>query len=329
MRTKWWFASSKFQNNYSQLISTSISGSTDRDFKDAQKMTISVEGAWIRDDNDNWPNGDNDLIINTRHQFSGRPIIDKIHFYKQEVPSPEWVGPFFHPVVYATNDFNEKIDSIMLRVRVYDEDGLGSDYGNKIESAISSAGSAAAIAFPIFAPIAGLSSGVGSALLKLVDELDAHDKIIEGEIRLSVNKPENNAFDLLQPGFFICFSKEIDASNLFLGIDRKLHTSNSDGALEYANHSFILLRVDRAYEEAPDFIIDEKSATLLSEIESGKGERGTNALSFLTETLKAYNNFNRLKRYKELKDNIGNLTEDQKSLFDEIKNDPLLMPFIP
>lgn len=332
MKSQWWFAADVFQNGFSRLMSTTAEGSSNRDFLDAQKMTITFTNAWIRDEMDGGWKKTNDLIITSKHAVGSKPPVDKIHFYKDHFPSKKFVGASFHPIIYATNDFRTDAEEITLQLRIYDEDGLSDSEKKGIESAIGSATAAAAIAFPAFAPIAGLTSGVGSALVGLIDNLNNHDKIIDGIIRLAINRPADRGYDLLQPGFYVCFADDVDAGNLFLGNDRKLYLLPPDPSSqpsEFLAHSYVIIRVDRTYLLQSDLAIDEKAATLLSEIEAGKQQATSSALSFLRETLTAYNNFRRLQRYTELKNKGAKITQDEQALVDEMKKDPTLSPYLP
>lgn len=333
MSSQWWYASDKFADgNFSSLGSTTSGGGLsekERTIPDATKLTIRVEGTWVRDDVDGGLKGDNDLVVVTRHKVGTRPQVDRLHFLKEEVPEREWLNFVWHPVVFATDDFRVDDEEVKLHVRVYDEDGLSESESAAINTALTTAASAAAVAFPVFAPFAGLSSGVGSALINLVDELDQHDEIIDGAIALAINKPPNKAYDLLLPGFYVVFGKPVDAAGLLLGQDRKLYTkpSGKDADL-YTHTSYTVLRVEKRLAPTNYSTIDERAATLLSEIENGKKNRKTEALRFVRETLTAYTNFRRLERYVELKGK-DSLTDEERALLDELLSDAQLAPFLP
>ncbi|MFT3767433.1 MAG: hypothetical protein QM820_18425 [Minicystis sp.] len=254
--------------------------------------------------------------------------MDKVHFYRQNVVPPNYEGAFFHPVAFATKDFRTEDVLLTLEMKVYDEDGLTKKEAAEIQAAIVGAGSAAAIAFPAFAPYAGLATGVGSALVDLVDTLDNHDRIISGRIALNINKSPDQGYDLLQPGFLVCFEKDVDASQLVMGNDRRVYRLVNNDHVAYKDQSYAVLRVRRDFVPAPDYVIDEKVATLLAQLETGKGQPGTASLTFLRETLEAYTNFTRLQRYTELAGR-QTLTDDEKALLNELKGDPKLAPYLP
>lgn len=326
MASQWWFANEKMLDNHSALRSTASAGSKDYAFKDAQKLTIAVEEVFVLEKKD--AVSDNDLIICTKHQRGDRPEVDKVHFFQQNVKAPSYEGAFFHPVVFATRDFREEDTLITIELKVYDQDGLSKKESGEIEAGIGSAATASAIAFPAFAPYAGLAAGVGSALVELVNKLDAHDRILKGRIQLNVNKPSEEGYDLLQPGFLVCFEMDVNAASLVLGNDRRVYRLEGTKAIPYVDMSYAVLRVRRDFLPTPDYAIDEKMATLLTQLDFGKGKPGTASLNFLRETLESYTNFTRLQRYTELAAKPAP-TDDEKALLAELKGDPKIQPYLP
>ncbi len=324
---QWYFVSENFTNGYSELKKTSETSSNDRLFKDAQKLSITAEKAWVKNSFDKLFNKDNDIIIASKYQIGAKRIVDKIHYLKQNYPEKTPIGPFFHPTVYATKDFKESSESIVIQIRVYDEDGLSKKEIDSIHTTLSSVGTASVIAFPAFAPIAGLATGVGKSLVSLVDSLNNHDKIIDGTIKLEVNKPNNQGYDHLQPGFLICFDKDIVSNDLYMSENKMIYTKDENGTYhQFQNNSYIVLRVRRSFVESPDYEADEHAATLLTEI-NGKQDKPIEALSFVRDTFDSYTKFKKLKRVKELKEKDA-LTTDEQELLDELLGDNSISDFI-
>lgn len=324
--SQWWFASENFTNGFSELKSPAKADSENRYYRDAQKLSITAEKAWIKDNMDHLFNKDNDVIIASKYQIGSRRIVDKVHYLKKNYPKKKAIGPLFHPNIYATNDFKESNEAIILQIRVYDEDGLSNKEIETIQSSLSGVGTATSIAFPALAPIAGLATGVGNSLVSLVDTLNNHDRIIDGTIRLDINKPDNQGYDHLQPGFLICFGDDINGKEIYLGEDKQIY-SGSNEKRPYEGSSYIIIRVRRAFLESPDYEIDEHSATLLTEIQNGKNGKSAKAISFVRETIDSYTKFKKLKRVKELKSK-DTLTNDEQELLDELITDNTISDFI-
>lgn len=323
---EWWFANEDMPTGFSKLRDLTLAGSDDYHFEEAQKFTILVHGLWVREKKD--LTSGNDLVVVTKHQMGDRPSVDKLHFYQANVAPSKYEGSFFHPVVYATQDYRTTDSKLTLEVGVYDEDGLNGAEATALQAAIQGAATAAAIAFPVFAPYAGLAAGVASATAQLLNNLNQHDRIIRGRIDLDFNKPANRGYKLFQAGFFVCFSQPVDATGLCLGSTGKIYLqASNDQWVEYKDTSYIVLRVVRDFLQPPDYVIDEKAATLMSEL-TGKRDATVTSLNFLRDTLNAYNSYRRLQRYVELKGKMD-LNENERALLAELEKDPALRPYLP
>ncbi|HUV38877.1 MAG TPA: hypothetical protein VMY39_04655, partial [Planctomycetota bacterium] len=296
-------------------------------------ISIEMQGVWVLEDKDPGLRMNNDLIVTTRHRLGSRPEVDKVHFYKQEVPERTWVPTGLHPVVYTTDDFRPSgLKDLYLRVRVYDEDGLSTEEAAELEKQIRGGTAAAGVAFPAFAPFAGLAAKAGVALFNLIGSLDRHDEIIDAEIPLVVNAPEDQGYDLLQPGFLVCFGKDVDAEGLVVGSDKKLYICRDGGRYDlFEKASYAVLRIDRTASQAPDLVLQEKMATLLSQLEGDRGKSSASAMAFLTETFETYSKYRKLERLRELRKK-GTLSDDEKALKDslekELKSDEILKDFL-
>lgn len=322
MKSQWWYASDQFSGGLSRLTSTTQAGSPDWHFREAQKLSVTMEGTWVRDSHDGFLAGDNDVIVATKHRAGAGPIVDKVHFYKQEVPERTWIGSFFHPLIYASDDFRPAdVQELTLEVRVFDEDSLSAEQGAAVEGVIAAGTLAIAVAYPVFAPFAGLTAGLGRSLVGLVERLDDHDRIVEGRIRLAVNKPQGQGWDLLQPGFLVCFAEEVDASRLFLGQDRKVYGGAPGGAILYEHQSYAVVRVTRDALNTPDWVIDQRAATLLSEIEHGKRDQRGEALGFVRRTFEAYTTLKKLQRLQELEHKPDRTPDEERRLL-ELRAEP-------
>jgi hypothetical protein len=329
-QSQWWYASDNFgAAGVSPLLPTTSAGSEERGFHAAQRCRVIVEGVWVRDDVDGMFKGENDIIVATKFRVGNRPPLDKVHFLESNVPEKRWIPVPFHPEVFATRDFDPAMTDFALEVRVYDEDGLDDDDLAALTSAMSGSTMAAAVAFPALAPYAAFASGAGAALARLVDTLDEHDKLVHGRILLGVNKPASSGYDLFQPGFLICFARDVDASNLLLGQNRQVHTKSSGhGAPQRYEHlSYIVLRITRDGPSSPDMVTNQKMATLIAELELGRKGKSTQALEELASTFEAYTAMKRIERYKQLVSKTD-LTREERELLEELGKDPSIRPYL-
>lgn len=322
MRSQWWFAGEAFdRDGRSPLRGTTVAASADWRFQDAQKLTVAVEGVWVKDNMDGLFSGQNDLVVTTRHQLGGGPTLEKIHFYASEVPERTWVGSFFHPLVHATSDFRPgETPELVLEVGVWDEDSLSEESSRGLEALIAAGTQVAAVAFPVFAPFAGLARGLADAVLRLVDGWNEHDRILSGRIRLSAAEPSAQGWDLLQPGFLVCLAGELDAEADGLCLDQRRRVCTRSGA-EWGELSYLVLRVSRSALVSPDFLIDQEAARLLRELQQGKGRTRGQSLVSLRDTFSASTLLEKLTRHSELAARTA-LSLDELRLMTEIESEP-------
>jgi hypothetical protein len=261
--------------------------------------------------------GKNDIMIVTTSQFGGEPPVQRLHFMKDNVPLG-WQGDFFNGVVLGLKAFNAEKRRLTLRIQVYDLDRFETD----LIEGVSRASQSVAVAFPRLAPYAAAVSFGVPALVKLVDNLDDHDPIIDERITLELSKPEEGR-NLLQPGYLVCFRTPVEGD---LSLRHDLRVVKNDGKEEFNDCSYAVLGIERQFQAARDWEIDQKVAKLVAEL-NGKGQSGKAALDFLRETLDAYDKFQHLERARSLRQK-QKLTESEKTLLQELEKDEALNPYL-
>lgn len=325
MKSSWWYASDTFdQGGRSPLRGTTVAGSEDWRFKEAQRLTISVDGAWIRDNADGVFSGQNDLLITSRHRAGAGPTLEKIHYYAQEVPEKTWVGSFFHPVVLATTDFRpSETPELVLEVGVWDEDSLSDESAQGIQTLIAAGTQVAAIAFPVFAPFAGLARGLADAVVRLIEGWNDHDRILSGRICLVADGESGRGLDLLQPGYLVCFANELDAEAAGLQLDQRRRVcqrGDHSTWIDWEAESYLVVRISRNGSVAPDLLIDQEAARLLRELEQGKGLELARSLDFLRDTFLASTLLGKVVRHQQLSSRTA-LSLDEIRLMAELESD--------
>ncbi|WP_428265339.1 hypothetical protein [Haliangium sp.] len=283
-------------------------------FTAAQPLTVRVRGIMIREDMDWSFRGDNDIAVVTTFQFGAEPPVQRLHYMKNSVPLG-WQGAFFHDTVLSLRDLTDSI--LTLRLQIYDMDGVSEALVQQITDAANSV----AVAFPQLARYAGALAMLAPGLVGLVDNLDAHDQILDQRLKLELDEP-GTGHALLQPGYFVCFK---DPHEQELSLNADLRVVDADGN-EYTAASYAVLEVARAFHEHYEWEIDQRIAKLIAELE-GKGQSGKAAIEFLRQTLTAYSRFRRLERAQELKSKPSRSPAEQ-DLLDELTQDPSLSPFL-
>jgi len=283
-------------------------------FTDAQPLTVRIRGVMIQDDEDWGPRGNNDIALVSSFQFGCEPPVQRLHYMQQGV-ALGWHGSFFHDTIVSVRDWCSKV--VTIRLQVYDMDGVSEGLIEKVQTLSKSI----AVAFPQVAPYAGAAASFGPELLKLIDHLDDHDRLLDERIKLEIAPPGTGHW-LIQPGYFYCFRQAVDEG---YAVDQDLRVIAGDGG-ELTGNTYAVLEVARMFYERYEWEIDQKVAKLLAEL-NRKGQSGKAPIEFLRETLDAYTKYRRLHRARELM-NKPNLTDDERSVLNELRQDQALRPFL-
>ena len=194
---------------------------------------------------------------------------------------------------------------------MYDVDGIDQSLIERVRE-LAKAGQASVV-LPDLSGVAGFAAMNAPRFLQLVDSLDDHDRLLEDRITLTVTEPQQGE-DLLQPGYLVCFDGE-PPEGARLQNDTRVHTS--DGPCD---GTYAVLQVEREHHQTREQEISQKAAKLVAEL-NGKGQSDTkSALDFLTETLRAYDNYQRIERARELA-RLTDPTRPQQTLLDELRSD--------
>jgi len=313
--------------------------------KPAEQLTIKLRGVMVvecKDKHKRWFNGGgckdtNDLIIVSKYQFGAEPMVERLHFFSKKVPIG-WYGNFFDDIVFSTDDL--KATSVKLQVQVYDVDDSMYEGGKEsLSSLVDSVGAA----YPILSVFALTKKAVAPAafavlqgansIINLIDGFNEHDRLVDQSLILQSAEP-GTAHSLLQPGYFVCFSCNVDEE---LNLDSELRVVKNDGISEFQDCNYAVLEVSRTYELKREQQLDQKAAKLMSEL-SGKGNSGKAALEFLRETINGYDIYRTMQKTqmlmskeKELAALKKDLSAEEKQLLNRLKNklkeDPVAKKF--
>ena len=145
--------------------------------------------------------------------------------------------------------------------------------------------------------MAAVSFGV-PALTKLVENMDAHDRIIDERLTLEISE-EGTGHNLLQPGYYVCFRDPRDSASEKFSLDNQLRVRD-DKDQEFSGCSYAVLDIEPKFLASRERELDQKIAKLIAEL-NGKGQSGKSALEFLRDTMDGYDQYRRLQRGRELR----------------------------
>jgi hypothetical protein len=126
----------------------------------------------------------------------------------------------------------------------------------------------------------------------------------------------------LQVGTYVAFAQPQDPAKYKLQSNGLLTSGDKPSDVSYA-----VFNVVPQKHVSPNFVLNQKVATLLTQINSGNPHTTKGTIDFLNNTLKEYSNFRKLNRYLELKKKTD-LSEEEKALMAEIEKINELKPFL-
>jgi hypothetical protein len=276
----------------------------------------------VADDLDGWPRGNNDLLLTTSSSLGEAPKVQRVHYYAEEIKAKTVLKNFFAETMFVCEDYSAT-DKLWLELRVLEID---TDTGERkaLNNSFSKLAATAGAVFPVAMPYAALASGVATAIEKLVSALEENKSAIECPLALyPPDRPD--AGMPLQTGTFVVFSQEVDGTEYQFEPAQTI--KRADG--KEVNIAYAIFTIEAVKRVSPKWVISQKVATLLTQIEQGNDNSAAGTIDFLSDTLQQYSNYKDLVRYSELKSNAANLTEEEKQLMEQIAKRAELKPFLP
>ena len=242
----------------------------------------------------------NDVFIASRFHAGESQIVNRVHVPGKKEKINTFVKPIFRDLVCSYEDFVS--NKITLHTQVYDID----DYEGVLDvlSKVKAGSKSFSTIFPVASSVIGIGANIGENIVKIIDHLDKHEKIIDDSIKLYVSK-FNIARNVLQTGHIVCFSKKIQPSKkLKMNSNRRVVLKN--GKTEFSDCDYIVYSIRKETSKDPDWIIEQKIATLLSQI---NGEDKDQTKKHLKNTIGGFVKLQKINRYLELK-NMKDLDPD-------------------
>lgn len=285
----------------------------------AQPFTASMVTVVVSEDLDGILRGKNDILVLTKSSIGEQPFVERIHFYEEEVPKGKPIRNLFADNVFLTDDYNG--ERLWLELNVVEVDADTGERKAAIKAFQSLAATAGAV-FPVSVPYAFAASAAIGVIDKLVTALERDTNVVKVPFALHSGDPRPGKAPL-QAGTYIVFAQPQDPSKYKLQSNGLITSGNKPSEVSYA-----VFNISPVKQVSPKFVISQKVATLLTQMKNGNSNSATGTLGFLNETLSQYDNFKKLNRYVDLKGKVS-LTDNEKTLMNEIANIDDLKPFIP
>jgi hypothetical protein len=276
----------------------------DRQIKDAAAFTVSLDTVVIP--KDPLPHGlkerfqaivegKKDVLITSTCQLGAQPAVQRVHYYGDAHGFTRPFGQFVSETIYLTPDFDPP-GRIHLLFEVF-EAGDGPEGREGILEALNGVASKVGAVYPVILPYAFVGTNICAALNKLCDAVvpSEHSRLTQ-DINLY---PAGRQDDIdLQRGRYIVLDQERDVTQFELQPDGRLITKGTDK--QVMDFPYLIFRVDPGQEPTPDFVIGQRVATLLTQMQGKGNDPFQSTLGFVSDTLDGYTSFSDLRRYDQL-----------------------------
>lgn len=265
--------------------------------------------------------GDSDILILSSTALGTQPVVRRVHYYADHLPAKTVLDNFMAEAMYVCPDYSGH-DHLWLEVRVMAVDAdpkHRQDLVGKFDALASTAGSI----FPVVLPYTMIATSLTTAIEKFVEATGENKAVLRCDVSLN---PAGHGYQLLRPGSYVLFDRAVVGGDYRLGDDEQLATADgSDVDVSYA-----VFIVDTVNAPSPEWVMSQRVATLLTQLDQGNPNADTASVGFLNDTLTLYGNFRDLQRYQELKQkDPGALTAAEKGLMARLAQRPELQPFLP
>lgn len=286
----------------------------------AQAFSVTMVSAVVGEDLDGFLRGKNDVLVLTRVSLGEQPLVDRIHFYEDDIPVGKPIRSMFADNVFITDDYSGR-DRLWIELNVLEID---TDSGERkmATAAFQSLAATAGAVFPAILPYTFAANAGVVVVEKLVSALEKNERVIKfpfslypGELRLGMAP--------LQEGTYVVFSQPRDPIRYKLQPNGLLSLAGKTATVSY-----VVFNVSAQPQTSPSFVLNQKIATLLTQINSGNSNSTKGTIDFLTSTVQQYLNYQKLQRYLEIKTK-ADPSSKEKELLAAIEKIDAIKPFLP
>ena len=286
----------------------------------AQQFSASMTSVVVAEDLDGFLRGKNDVLVLSRSSLGQQPQVERVHFYEDEVPKDEPIKNLLADSVFVCDDYNGK-DRLWLEMNVLEVDTDTGERKGAIQAFEALATTAGAV-FPAIVPYAFAASAAINVVEKLISALEKDDNVVKVPLALHADEPKPGRAPL-QVGSFVAFAQPVDPDRYRLDASGNLSENGKPAKISYC-----IFTVLPEKEVAPEFVLNQKIATLLTQLQRGNANSALGTLAFLQDTITQYANFKKLGRYRDLLSK-QNLSDEEKALMQKIAGIESLKPFLP
>lgn len=293
-----------------------------RPIKKAENFSVSIATVVVDEHLDGIFGKDNDLLILTRSALGSRPVVERVHFYGEEIEKGQPISNLLANLAFVAEDY-DPLERLWCELVVLEIDRHRESERKAAVDAFRNLAATTGAIFPAMVPYAFGVAAAAGVVEKLVSRL-ARDKYVVS-VPVALHGAESMRGEMpLQEGTYVAFSGPVDASGWRLSDSGQLEGRGIEG------HSYVVFNIAPKAFVGHTEITSQKIATLLTQLRDGNPASARSAIEFLRETLDSYSNFDKLHRYLELKRmEPAKRTDAEKAVMESIEQIEALQPFLP
>jgi hypothetical protein len=273
--------------------------------ENAQAFTAELGTVMVAEDLEGYLRGGNDVLVTTPTSLGDQPKVQRVHNYEEDLPQGQTLKHFLASTAHVC-DFYSGSDRLWLELAIREID---TDAGERaaLLSAFTNLAATAGAVFPQALPYAAAASGLAGVLGKLFSALERDEAAIHYATALYGSDRPNDP--PLQTGRYVVFANPVDGA---------------------ADVSYAVFSVDAVKTVTPSYLVAQRGATLLTQLDRGNPNTPQVSVEFLNDTLNQYSNLKDLGRFRQLSFRDPAMwTQAEKDWVDGLYTRNDLVPFLP
>ncbi|NWJ98329.1 MAG: hypothetical protein HXX20_21460 [Chloroflexi bacterium] len=294
----------------------------------AQPFTVTLNTVWISGKPDqsmlHWllhPN--TDVVIKSTTVLGTHPEVQRIHYYQDSVPIHQTLTGFLAQTMFVCDDYSGN-DNLALKLQVLMVDDSSKQDG--LVTSFSGLVNGSGAIFPAILPYTMIAVGLSKTVEQFIKGTDETKPLLECSINF---KPAGHGCPILREGTYVVFDREVEAGDYILIDNNRLVSSDGQDITIDATYAIFTIEIGNA--PSPEFVVSQRVATLLTQLDKGGNDPSKTSIEFVTETLQLYSHFKDLQRYADLKAESAkrSLTVPEQALIERLGQREELQPFLP
>lgn len=301
------------------LVSPYLIHEASRPIRTADCFTVSVDTVVVAENLDGFFGGGNDLLVVTRSALGNRPRVERVHVFGEDIEPGRPLRNMFANLVHVAEDYQDT-ERLWLEFVVLEIDSLDGERRAASEAFELLAATTGAV-FPVLLPYTQAAAALARLADRLVEVLNTDDTVLRCPIAFHGGAPRPGRIPI-QEASYVLFPQPVAPGALQLAPNGILL---EDG--RPSDRSYIVFSVFSEKAVSRVHLNSQRVATLLTQLREGNENSARSTMEYLRETIEAFGDMKRLKRFQELMARKP-LSEAERSQLDLIRDNPRLQPFV-